>query len=42
MKNVRLLEVARMRGLISRLIREYGEARAMEIIREALEAEIRV
>lgn len=38
---MKLLEVARMRGLIARLIREYGEERAMEIIRQALEAEIR-
>jgi len=39
---MRLLEVARMRGLIARLIREYGEERAMAIIREALEAEMKV
>lgn len=39
---MRLLEVARLRGIISRLIREYGEERAMEIIRKALEAEVKV
>jgi len=39
---MRLLEVARLRSIIQRLRREYGEERAMAILQEALERELSV
>lgn len=42
MKEMKLLEVARLRSIIQRLRSQYGDERAMQILREALEAELRV
>lgn len=39
---MKLLEVARLRSIIQRLRRQYGHDRAMEILREALEQELKV
>lgn len=36
----KLLEVARLRGLISRLRRQYGEDVTLEFLRLAIEAEL--
>ena len=42
MKAVKLLEVARLRSLLRRLISQYGQERAMDIVREALETEVKI
>jgi hypothetical protein len=40
MTHHRLLEVARLRGLISRLRRQYGNAEALELLQRAIESEL--
>lgn len=35
-----LLEIARLRGLIARLKRQYGEEVALDFLRRAIEAEL--
>lgn len=40
MNTSRLLEVARLRGIIQRLIRTLGEAETLEILRQVIETEL--
>lgn len=40
MTQSRLLEVARLRGLIARLRRQYGDDLTLELLHKAIEAEL--
>ena len=36
----RLLEVARLRSIIQRIVRQHGEAEALDILRQVIESEL--
>lgn len=40
MTQSRLMEVARLRSIIQRMLRQHGESDTLEILRQAIESEI--
>lgn len=40
MTHSRLMEIARLRSILQRLLREHGEAATLHILRQAIESEI--
>jgi len=40
MTHSRLMEVARLRSILQRMLREHGESETLEILRQAVESEL--